>query len=339
MADLYSTDTLNAVVADMRRTPAFFVNTYFPMVQQDQTEEIHFDSQNSPRRIAPFVSPLVAGKIVESQGYKTSTFKPAYVKDKRVFDPNRPLKRSMGEQIGGSLTPMERVMALLAQDTDDQIQMVDRRLELMASEILQTGAVTITGENYPTQVVDFQRDPSLTIVLTQGVDTWEVATVNPLDDLQDWSQLVLKLTGTRPAVVSMDVDTWKIFREKQTVKDRLDITRLTSMMQLDAAMEQGGVYMGDVDAFQIYVYSDWYVDDAGVEQPMLPSGTVIMGGSGIEGYQAYGAIRDERAGYQALQFFQKSWLEQDPAVRYLMLQSAPLIVPYRVNASLAATVL
>lgn len=57
------------------------------------------------------------------------------------------------------------------------------------------------------------------------------------------------------------------------------------------------------------------------------------------GYQAFGAIRDEAAGYQAMSFFPKSWVEQDPAVRYLMLQSAPLVVPYRPNASLAATVL
>ena len=38
-------------------------------------------------------------------------------------------------------------------------------------------------------------------------------------------------------------------------------------------------------------------------------------------------------------YFSKSWVEEDPAVRYLMLQSAPLVVPYRVNASLCAKVL
>ena len=37
-------------------------------------------------------------------------------------------------------------------------------------------------------------------------------------------------------------------------------------------------------------------------------------------------------------FFSKSWTEPDPAVRYLLMQSAPLPVPYRINASLGATV-
>ena len=35
----------------------------------------------------------------------------------------------------------------------------------------------------------------------------------------------------------------------------------------------------------------------------------------------------------------KSWIEPDPSVRFIMLQSAPLLVPYRPNASLKAKVL
>ena len=54
--------------------------------------------------------------------------------------------------------------------------------------------------------------------------------------------------------------------------------------------------------------------------------------------RAYGAIRDEDAGFQALPYFAKSWAEQDPSVRYLLMQSAPLTVPYRINASCGITV-
>ena len=58
----------------------------------------------------------------------------------------------------------------------------------------------------------------------------------------------------------------------------------------------------------------------------------------IEGVRHYGAIKDEKAGFQALDYFQKSWTVEDPAARILLLQSAPLVVPYRVNACLAAKV-
>ncbi|EMM8062991.1 TPA: major capsid protein, partial [Morganella morganii subsp. morganii] len=34
----------------------------------------------------------------------------------------------------------------------------------------------------------------------------------------------------------------------------------------------------------------------------------------------------------------KSWLQHDPAQRFIMVQSAPLVIPSRVNASLCAVV-
>jgi hypothetical protein len=112
--DIFSTNVLVGVVQSLIRPPSFFLDRFFPTIQQENTEEIHFDLDNGKRRIAPFVSPLVAGKIVESRGFTAKTFRPAYVKDKRVFDTSRPLRRAMGEQIGGSLSPEQRIQATLA---------------------------------------------------------------------------------------------------------------------------------------------------------------------------------------------------------------------------------
>jgi hypothetical protein len=93
---------------------------------------------------------------VASQGFTAHTFQPPYVKDKRVFDTARPLKRAISEQIGGSLTPENRVRRFLAQDLIDQIECVDRCLEVMAAEALRTGAVTVSGDGYTTRNVKFR---------------------------------------------------------------------------------------------------------------------------------------------------------------------------------------
>src|SRR5262252_2281035 len=126
--DLWSTNTLNRVIADLKGMTQFLLDRYFPTVQVEQAEEIHFDIVDGTRRIAPFVSFLQEGQIVASPGYRTGTFKPAYVKDKRVFDMNRPFKRSAGENIGGSMSPMDRLRALVARDMEDQKNMLNRRL-------------------------------------------------------------------------------------------------------------------------------------------------------------------------------------------------------------------
>lgn len=341
MADLFSTNVMMGVVQSLIIPQNFLLDTFFPLQQTETSEEIHFDTIVRTRRLAPFVSPLVEGKIVAGQGYTTNTFKPAYIKDKRVWDGNRALKRSAGEQIGGSLTPMQRMQAILAFELQDQLYMLQRRLEWMASQVMQTGAVTVVGDLYPSVSVSFGRDGSLTITKGSGTK-WTDAGVDPLNDLSDWALLVLQKVGAMANIVVMDPTTWKTFRNADSVKYRITTQRRLGEMPTlaqDAVTATGATYMGTIDQFSVFVYSDWYIDDNGVEQPMLPSGTVILGSSQMQGVRAFGAIRDEQAGYQAVPYYPKSWVEQDPAVRYLLMQSAPLVVPTRPNASLCATVL
>lgn len=340
MADLFSTSTLKAIVADLRVPKTGLLDAYFGAVSQDDTEEIHFDIDNKPRRIAPFVSPLVAGKIVASRGFQTATFKPAYVKDKRSFSPTRAVKRVMGERIGGGdLTPAQRMQVLLVQDLQDQLEMIQRRLEWMACQSLYDGKVTVAGDDYPSVLVDFGRAAGQTVTLSGG-SRWGQAGIKPLDDLQTWSDNMVKLTGVGLTEVTMTVDVWKIFRADADVKTRLDRWRGNSTLQVDATQREGRVFMGMVDSFAIYVYSGWYVDPtSGTETAMLPAGTVIgCGGQMVEGVQHFGAIMDHDK-LEASAYFPKSWLEQDPSMRYLLMQSAPLPVPYRVNATMRATVL
>lgn len=338
MADLFSTNVMMGVVNSLLAPPQFLLDRFFPSEQYDQSDEIHFDLIDKTRRLAPFVSPVVAGKIVQGQGMTTKTFKPAYIKDKRPFDANRPFKRSAGERIGGSLTPADRLRIILGNELMDQVDMVNRRLEIMAAESLRTGMVTVTGDLYPTQVVDFLRNAALTVTLT-GANRWGQASIKPLDLLQDWAQLVLQKSGAMPRDVVMSLDVWKVFRDDAQVQKRLDQFRGNSTMVQDAQVEEGGIFMGVIDGFNVFVYSGWYIDDNNTEQPILPAGTVLMGGAQIQGVRAFGAIRDEEAGFQAVPYYPKSWVEKDPSVRYLLMQSAPLVVPTRVNASFSATVL
>src|SRR4030095_15397254 len=183
-------------------------------------EQIHFDVVQGKRRISPFVSPLVEGQIAATQGIVTNTFTPAYIKDKRVFDMNRPLKRSAGEQIGGSMSPGERLRALIAYDMQDQLEMLRRRLEVMCGEVLVTGKSTIVGDKYPTVVVDFGRSASHTIIASP---LWSAATPPILNNLHDWAAIVLQDTGVFPRDVIMAQDVWKVFRNDPGVQNILDV--------------------------------------------------------------------------------------------------------------------
>ncbi len=335
--DIFTTGVLRRVVRDLPQPQPFFLNSFFRNEQIETTEEIHFDVTNGKRRIAPFVSPVVAGKVVAQNGFSTKTFKPAYVKDKRVFNPQDTLKRTVGERIGGEISPAQRLQLKLATELVDQVEMLTRRLELMAVEALRRGKVTVTGDQYPTVEVDFGRDAGLTKALTTTA-RWGETGVSPLDDVDAWSMAVSLASGATANTVVMDVKAWQLFSADPKVVKLLDRFRGNDVLQSTVG-GHGAKYMGNTGVFDIWVYTDWYHDpDTGAVTSYLPDYTVIVTGPDLEGTRCFGAIQDEEAGFEAMPYFPKSWLEKDPSVRYLLMQSAPLIVPYRVNASLCATV-
>lgn len=337
--DIYSTGVLARVVAALPAPAPFILNSFFRTMQTETSEDIHFDVDSGKRRLAPFVAPIVAGKVVASRGFTTQTFKPAYVKDKRVFDANGPFKRAIGERIGGDMSPAERLQARLGFELNDQLEMLTRRQEVMACEALRTGKVTVAGDEYPSVEVNFGRASALSVDISGGGSAWGQAGVKPLRDVEAWSMLVTKNSGATANTVIMDVDAWQKFSDSTEVQKLLDRFRGRDALNPTVTGE-GGRYMGSTGDLDIWVYAGWYLDPAdGVTlKPYLPSNTVIVTGPDLEGARAFGAIRDEKAGFQAMPFYSKSWVDEDPAVRYLLMQSAPLPVPYRVNASLGAKV-
>ncbi len=335
--DIFSTAVLARVVAELPAPAPFFLNSFFPAVQTETSEEIHFDIDQGRRRLAPFVSPIVAGKVVRSKGYTTQVFTPAYVKDKRVFDANRPFKRAIGERIGGDMAPAQRLQAMLGSELMDQLGMLTRRQEVMAVEALRTGKLVISGDDYPTAELDFGRHADLTKALTTTA-RWGESGVSPLADVQAWSLLVTQHSGAAANVVVMDIKAWQLFSADAQVQKLLDRFRGKDAMN-PTVIGEGGRYMGSIGDLDIYVHVGWYEHPGtGATTAYLPDHTVLITSPDLEGVRAYGAIRDEEAGFQALPFFSKSWVEKDPAVRYLLMQSAPLPVPYRINASFCATV-
>jgi len=327
--DIYTTTLLRQIVAQLKEPSTHLLDMYLPLVQTGDTEEIQFDVDTSKPRITPFVSPLRPGVVLDSPGYKTNVFKPAYAKDKRRHLPNRPLKRLAGEQIGGEMSPMQRREMALAVDVMDQLEMLVRRRAVMASEVLRTGKKTVTGEGYPTVVVDFGRDAALTIALLTTA-RWGETDVEPLDNLESWINLTVAKSGAAATSITMDPLAWQLFRESDKVDKRLD-TRRGSTATMETAplardQRRGRArYVGFVGEIDIRIYQEAYVDAAGAEQQVLPDYTV-MGAAPADflGTQAYGVIQDEKAGYTAQQYFIKSWLEEDPAVRWLLLQASLL---------------
>ena len=340
--DLFSTNRLNRYVlplAIQRATNRFLLSVFFPEIENHDSEYITFDTRKHKLRLTPFVHPTVAGKVVERQAREASRLKAPYVKDKRRFEPGSALRRMPGEAIGGDLTPDARRLREVVQESEDQVAMLYSREEVMAAEALVTGRVTVRGEGFPEQVVDFRRDSTLTRTLA-GNARWNQSEADPVKDLEDNADRIQAASGAVGNVVVMDPLAFGLFRQDAKVEKLLDTRRGSeSMLESGPLTAIGGRFRGVLGDIEIWTYQLPYIDpETGAAGKALPDYTLIQAGADVEGVRAYACIQDEKANYRAQDYFLKSWMEEDPAVRWLMLQAAPLPIPYRVDATLGMTV-
>ncbi len=349
MADTlsYTTAKLVQVVPNLMTSQNFLLDRFFGNIVEHDTEEVAIDIDVGLRRMSPFVSPLVEGKLVEQRQYLTSKFKPAYIKDKRAPDLRKPIRRAIGERIGGGeMTGEQRAMVNLQFEMEDQVDMINRRLEWMAASALTTGTVTIAGEGFQTAVINFGRAAILTIALT-GANKWgqtvnaQGRDTNIVGQIDAFGARILKASGAVATDIVFTNSAWSRFLTAEGVQGAIQYPTLAvdgNSLNPGSQIKKGAIYKGKWGQYDLWLYNDWYIDAAGVEQPMLADGTIIMSGPDLMGTRAFGMIIDPRFNYKAMAYAPKTWINEDPAQQILMMQSAPLVIPSRVNACLCAVV-
>jgi hypothetical protein len=342
--DLYSTATLLGVVRVTPIESSYWLDQFFNRQINFTTEEIMFDRIKTSRRLAPFVSPVVQGRVMRSQGYETRAFRPAYSKPKHIVDPNRQFDRLPGEALGGDTTPAQRWNAAVVENIREEREALQRLFNWMAAMAVIHGKVTIAGEDYPTAVVDFGRDPRLTRVLA-GTARWGEADAQPLADVQELRTIAFQESGSPITRLTMGLEAFDRFFKSQDVKDllkgdsvnvnRTSDSTLSAMGSTDTPFEYRGVLQGanGQGRIEVYTYNEQYEDQDGQTVNYMSPLDVVGTGGGIQGVRCFGAIRDKRAGLQSLPIFPKMWDQEDPSVTYTMSQSAPLMVPANTNNS------
>ncbi len=346
----YDTVGLIQVVPNLKRPVTFLLDRLFPNMVMSDTEFVAIDVDVGKRRMAPFVSPLVEGKLVEQRRIQTNVFKPPYIKDKRAPDLRRPVKRMIGERIGGELTGQMREMANLNAEMEDQIDILTRRLEWMAASAITTGTVTVAGEGFPTQLIDFGRDPSLTAALT-GNQRWlpgnvvtaagTPGTATPSANIEAWQHNILKRSGAQVTDLIFTTSSWTGFILDPVIKGAIYYPKLGdggNILNVGPLIAAGAVYKGRWGQYDCWLYNEWAVDENDVEQPLIPDGMMVMTGASMLGTRAFAQIQDPEFNYEALPFAPKTWVNKDPAQRMIMMQSSPIVIPSRVNACMAIQV-
>lgn len=335
LIDIFDTRTMLEAVEQMLRPRRWLRDTFFPAAPPSDTESLDVDIIKGGRKLAPFCSPLAEGKVIPGVGFTTQTLKPGYIKPKRPTTAADLLHRSPGQILyAGGETIEQRAQKKLGEDLADLMDTIDRREEWMAASALDLGAITmkIKGETADQSVlVDFQMAATHKITLT-ATDLWSDAASDPLAKLASVSAIIRKDSGVSPNTLVLGSDAAAAFVGNAKVQKFLDLRAVDMGEIKPMELPDGVTYIGRLRYpglfVDVYSYDEWFEhEDTGVLTPMVPVKKAWLGSNRSANRTQYAVIQDIEAiegGQAAVSRFPKSWVTKDPAVRWLMVQAAPL---------------
>lgn len=339
-----TTSTLLGMYRDVEAPVNYFRSLLVSSVFTSTDEWIDFGKITEDRKLAPLVIPTAQGRPIFTEAAAASRFKPSYVKPKDPISPSRVMKRRPTENIflPNTLSPYQRYLQLAGDILTAHRKAIDNRLEWLAAQAALYGKVTLEGPDYPTTIVDFERDPSHTITLAGAANLWSNVDAPIVDNLNAWIEQVrrAKFGGpvTRVTLGKNVVGPFK--RNKQVIETRDLFTRgTTGTPARTLATGDYSELVMTIDNLEIWTTSDWYTAPDGTTKEYMDPDGVLLSGPNLNMVECYGAILDLDAQLQALPVFIKQWKNEDPSATYLMSQSSPLQVPVNPNNTLFAKVL
>lgn len=339
---IFEPRTLGAITEVLPSTGGFFTNTFFKTAKTIEGTRVDLEFKKGKRKILAFVSETAKAGVINKRGYETNSVETPLIKQSSVTTIKDVQQKAFGEAVYQNKTAAERAVELLTEEANDLNNYLNRTKEWMAAQAYLTGKIPVKGEgvNY---TIDFGFTNKVALAAEKK---WNTANANPLNDIDGFISKV-KLTGGRtPNITIMSKDVYEAFINNQKVKEMLDIKNIELALVKPSQLDENVTYGGTIARYNlsIYIYEEYYEDENGEEQPLVPNGTLLLASTRADNKIFYGEIviaNKETNDFQSYltEKLIRSYIETNPDVRFLEIQSRPLPVPTEVNSWLVATVL
>lgn len=346
---IYEPRTMMGVVRKLPPVHTFFRSTFFSRERTFYTKTVDVDFKKGARKLAPFVSRMVGGKIVPNTGYETNTYTPPLIAPDKITTIDDILDRQAGESLYSERTPAQRAVIKMAEDFTELREMITRREEWMCAQALLTGKIPVIGDGV-SDVIDFNFTNKVDIS-ADAKRKWKGGTANTkYEDLKTWHEMVQKNGFTNCNVCLMADDVATEFVKDTEIQKLLDTKNYELAVIKPSQKENNVTYMGTIHelGLDIYKYNEWFLDDwtnpdDPQELPMVPSGTLMMASTAAQYSMYYGAITilDQKTGKFVTvegKYVPDTFIKKRPDLRFLSMQAAPIPVPHEVDSWMVAKV-
>ena len=332
--DLYTQTEVTDAVKRIEDKNTGLLGLVFKRQATHLTETITTDIDENIPEVAPLISDVEEGVVLKDKGYVSKVLTPAFTRVKKEVNRAKVLARMAGQKLGDATDNTEVLKAAALKQAKDSII---QRLKVMATQALFDGAISYQDEAGRKYNVDFNRKATLSTTLT-GSDAWSDENANPIENLEDWADGIRQESGSDANAVIFDPKAWSLARKNKFVKEALD-TRRGSGSELETACATVGNvrHVGTLGTLEVLVYSEQYVEN-GVSKPMLKENSaLLLNTEDVLGVQHFGSLMTKE-GLVETDFLAKEIYDEEVSKLWEIVESRPLLVPHRINATFAATV-
>lgn len=241
-----------------------FLSSFFKTNEEDYTdaEYIDIDIVRSGEHVAPVLRDISNGAIaIADDVFTGKQVKPPVYKLARPVNVFDLLKRQPGENEYEAIGSwFGRLVVILKRAFQLMYGMLSRSIELQASQVLQTGTLTLTDDAGNTAyTLDF--NAKATHIATVGTK-WDQSGADPIGDLNGLADYIRADGLVDPKTIIFGAKAWDAFSQDAKVqnavkKDGLGLGNLSPRL-----VNKGGKYMGYLESgayrYDLWVYNGRY---------------------------------------------------------------------------------
>lgn len=351
MSDLTTKIMLDAY--EQRAMATMFLSGQFQAPPQNfhNSQEVEIDIVRSDEDISIAIQDLSTGaRLNDADIFTNKSFKPPLHREAGVINADDLLKRNPGQDPFESVDFQANATARgvrLGQKLSPKIQ---RAIELQASQVLQTGTVTLTDENgVAMYTIDYK--PKATHFPTVS-NNWGTAGETPFADIDSLAEVIRNDGLGDPDMLIMGSGAYENFIKNDEVLARLDNRRIEgSEIKAMERVGNGGTFRGTVEIgnykYEIWTYGGRYKDpQTGNKIQFVATDKVIVRDSQGRMDAAFGGIPrigqpDPRVPRELLQRVSNgenlfdmqhwAWIENDGSGLTVEVGTRPIMIPTAID--------
>lgn len=278
--------------------PTAFFSGFFTASPENfhTSEEVEIDIVRSEEDVSIVIQDLSTGYRMNSEDlYTNKGFKPPVHKEALPLNSHDLIKRMAGENPFQSPEFRANIITRMFSGMRKVERKIRRAIELQASQVMQTGVVTLT-DSAGTALYTLNYAPKATHFPTAGVSWATATTAQKIADLNSLAEVIRGDGLSDPDTIIMGASVFENLAQDAGFQSRLDNRRidLGTIAPL-STLGNGGIYRGQLEVgnyrYDLWTYGGRYKHpQTGVSTPFMDPGKVIIRASSGRLDATFGAI-------------------------------------------------